>query len=381
MAPGNAPDSVQTARERLAEEILGVDAGSSPAAAQAAVLRHILDTDFVPSPRGREAIEVLCGRNLAAESRIENDARGKVAAQLRGEVETFTASFFGLLPGRRLERWQALRAACAADPTLLSRLSALAPGLHVDRSTIEDRSESALVLVDSICEMFVMPPRARAIRRLELSDKLGWGTKRSIAKWPPAANRVKKRHPEIAALEPELLARLSSRVISDRVTKSRAATALTQNAPRSYVWLVIFVVITLSRIATWLPTSQRSSSSGSPAISPAPSERQIAETLRGYIKPALERALRDESVAFDPSRLDRVVAVLPDAALRVKTYREDAPPTSDQAYATAELGRALRNAGITLDEKQLDSVARKALPCFSWKVRATESRPPGNPTK
>jgi hypothetical protein len=334
--------------------------------------------DFVLAPRDRNAIDVLRGRSLAAGYALEEEARRAVLSELRREVQEFAVAFYNLPPHNRRERWEALRLACASQPALTERLRAMEPGLSIDRGAISDRSQSVLILAHTLCEMFVRPPRSRILRGHELLENIISGKQRPRDDWLRVAKRLKKHHPEIAALEPQLISRLASISFWQMPAGRRLHRAATARLRTSSVWLGVLLMMVgiFLGVILYLIISQPSAAQNRPlaSISEVPPDSWRNE-LWLDVRPKLDTALKSLDRGIDERRLNRVVNLLSYQAMRPRTTAEEPYAEAIENNSKAALDSALKSVGITLDELQLDTVARSSLPCF----RTVNS--PGAPKK
>jgi hypothetical protein len=371
-------DATDAARKRRAMEAIGVARTATPAEIQAGIVRHIRDMDFALASRDRDAIDVLCGRSLAAGDALEEEARRAVLSELRRDVQEFAVAFYDLPTHERRERWEVLRSACASEPVLTERLHAMEPGLSIDRGAISDRSQSVLILAHSLCEMFVRPPRSRILRGHELLENIISGRQKPRDDWVRVAKRVKKRHPEIAALEPQLISRLASISFWQLPAGRRLHRAGTARLKTSSVWLGVLLMV----VGIFLGGVLYLSIPQPPAVQnrpPASMNDVPPDSWRSVfwldVRAKLDTALKSLDRGIDERRLNRVVNLLSYQAMRPRTTAEEPFAEAIENNSKAALDRALKSVGITLDELQLDTVARSSLPCF----RTVDS--PGAPTK
>jgi hypothetical protein len=159
-----------------------------PADAGAAFLRTLPGDDFAPPAERVAAANALAGTAAP----IGRDA--EIERLLRDEVAALGARFWSLAPVDRLLAWSELSRLKAAPEHLRS----LEPGLDVVVPELSDPAAGELAAL--IRELFVMPPRARAIRRNT------WLLERAAEadKWRAAHATLQRDAPALAALEPEL---------------------------------------------------------------------------------------------------------------------------------------------------------------------------------
>ncbi len=169
-------------------EQLSVPAGADPEAALAAFLRSLPGYDFLPPPERAAAVNALA----AAAVPVGKD--GTTERLLREEVDGFAARFWALDPADRRTEWAELvrRGAPAA------RLRALEPGLDVNPGPLADPAAGELAAL--VRELFLLPPRDRAIRRNTwLAARAG-----EADRWRAAFATVLAAAPALAALDGQL---------------------------------------------------------------------------------------------------------------------------------------------------------------------------------
>ncbi|WP_439621922.1 hypothetical protein [Gemmata sp.] len=173
---------------------LGVPPDAPPAAAVGAFLVSLPGDEFVPSPERVAAVNALA---LAAAPVDPDTDLGPAAA-----VGDFARRFWSLPPAERREEWAALGAGVPPGP-LTERLAALRAGLDVTAEPVPDAAAEEVAGVAR--ELFVLPPRARAVRRNE------W----LVANAPRHGELVRgaaalgHMAPASARLDPQLMRRLS----------------------------------------------------------------------------------------------------------------------------------------------------------------------------
>ncbi|MFO0796697.1 MAG: hypothetical protein U0804_04415 [Gemmataceae bacterium] len=117
-------------------------------------------------------------------------------AAFAADVAAFAAAFWALPPAERRERWQGL----ADNPVgpAAARLMALEPGLGVE--PVAQADPRAAEVARLVKELFVLPPAARAARRL------AWLTAadRTGAPWATAARAVLRADLPLARLDARL---------------------------------------------------------------------------------------------------------------------------------------------------------------------------------
>jgi hypothetical protein len=350
-------------------EVLGLEAGASVPEARAAFLRGVGAAGFVPSPRLREAFEVVGGgRPLAPGARLLAEVRSAEEDRLRKEVEGLAGSFFAIPVPERRARWEQLRAACTKSPPLGARLDALAPGLGVVFETAAARAPDVEELARLACDLFVLPPRLRALRRQDWLARVQTGPKETAARWRAAARELKRRHPAIAALAPELLApgalkvRKGDRPKSRRKSKPKpTAVPDSTSSRRRKSWVYLYILAILGgNLARFLSTQNAAKTP--PATISVPSKQGLSSVaqlalfappgsrVEQLIPLALARELEKLGARVDQAQakaiLDRVAAV----RARVND------PQLARSLANQQLARELQVLGIAPESHRLDEL-------------------------
>lgn len=172
-------------RARWAER-LGVPV-DAPADVAASAFLRALPGDLIPSAELVAATNALAGTALP----LDPDA---VEQSLRDEVDAFAANYWARPPAERLLAWDDLSRRGAAPV----RLRELEPGLDAAAPALDD--PVAEELAELFRSLFVLPPRARAIRRAE------WLLARAddMDRWRAALAIVQRDAPALVTLEPGL---------------------------------------------------------------------------------------------------------------------------------------------------------------------------------
>lgn len=210
---------------------LRVPESASADDALAALLRALPETEFVPPAERVAAANALAGTAAPVGRAFD------VEEALRDEVTGFAARFWSLAPPDRLVAWADLSRR-GADAV---RLRELEPGLDVAVSTLADPAAEELAAL--VRELFVLPPRARAIRRNQ------WLLEHAADAdaWRAAHAALLRDAPALAALEPRLkqvlepasratLAEFAEGATAHPLDRTRASGAVyvaRQNAPAS----------------------------------------------------------------------------------------------------------------------------------------------------
>jgi hypothetical protein len=196
------------ARSRAAE-VLSVPVGTNAEDAIRAFLAGLPTTDFVPSSESVAALNTLVG--LAVPTDADN-----ASLTIREEVEEFARRYWSLAPEDRLAAWLTLNARSPDDSTA-TRLLTLETGLKLPGTPFPDSAAERIVAIAR--ELYILPPRERAIRRNEWLLANAAIHKESIA----IAATIQKNQSAFAVLDPVLFARLSSQF--DARVFANAATA------------------------------------------------------------------------------------------------------------------------------------------------------------
>jgi hypothetical protein len=396
MPPGEVP---LADLQRLAAGKFGVEQGVAPDALRAVLLRRLRDEDYLPDPALHEAMRLLSGRPIGPESWLQEEAAGAEQERLRGEVEAFASAFFTIPVAERRQRWQSLLQACTGHEPLRDRLLALKLGLDVDRGRISNHPPAVRRLADLILALFVLRPGPRAALRRELVRDLLSDPALPGADLRRARKRLMRVHPEVATISDGLLLQLArpERPLSAVRRRSRIASVLHRNvtdepAVKSEsqglypvvfsIWFALGVVGFL--IAPAFNAKKNPSGLGTPP--PALSREQVVEGLFPRLSsdrtpsPQSVRAFHEEfklpiarelakfGRALDGARLQQVVDALPSdvgsrqpgglaASMLFGLWTE-----KERDRYAACLKKALVEAGVSLDDTQLDAVALGALP-------------------
>jgi hypothetical protein len=178
--------------------VTGQPAESSADEAIAAFLKSLPAAGFVPSGESVAALNALSGRSVPADPEMDP------AATFAGEVEEFTRQFWSLDPAARQSAWKALvvRVGSGGGP-VAARLKALERGLDVNVPPLADPAEAEVVAL--ACELFLLAPAARAVRRSE------WllGNAARHSELCHGASLVRRRSPSTVQLDPVLMSRLT----------------------------------------------------------------------------------------------------------------------------------------------------------------------------
>jgi hypothetical protein len=259
--PGPA-ESLGHDLEAWAAEELRIDVSAPAEAVRAAYLRQVEHDNGGPNLSAREALLILTGRSSAARPvlALETAEQG-----LQQEVDAFAARFFKLGLAERKAEWEQLRGRGRGLARIEARLAALRLGLDIVLPQLHPDLPLGQ-LMTLVCELFVLRPAARAALRHTRLQEIHRG--QDVTAWMQAATALRKSHAAIAALEPELVARLADGV--KRKAEQRKLNRKMHNkallagvgSNRTYLWILLVVLLgassTLSRIATDVNKASRS---------------------------------------------------------------------------------------------------------------------------
>jgi hypothetical protein len=236
---GTDPDPRDGPRRWAAAQLrLVPDAG--PEAMRAAFLRLLEQTDFAPPARCRRAWRVLAGGGAPAAP--DPDALVEEDRCLGAEAEAFAGEFWSLAPGERRRRWAELSARCADAPGPRARLRQLEAGLSVRAAEPGAGDGRVGELAAAVQDIFVLGPGGRAAARQALRRR----AREDPRDWEAAARALRKQHPELAELQPGLVADLEGwRQQQRHLEQMRQRLKTAANAPpagkRSYRWVWVIV--------------------------------------------------------------------------------------------------------------------------------------------
>ncbi|MFO0970476.1 MAG: hypothetical protein U0793_33440 [Gemmataceae bacterium] len=173
---------------------------ANPDHVRRAFVERLVRADFAPQPDHQAAWLLLRDTTLPAGSFLLEEALVDAELGLRREIDDFAREFFSLVPAKRRARLDFFRSCCAEQPALLTRVNSLASGINIRLDSFRG-DDTVAELAGRIAELFVLPPAERAARRRELLYAPPPG-------FAAAAQRVEARQPELAGLEPLLIAGL-----------------------------------------------------------------------------------------------------------------------------------------------------------------------------
>lgn len=400
MTPGNHQDPRSTDVQDAAARTLGVVPDCSPEAVRAAFLRAVRDDDFMPGPHIRDAFDVLRGRStLLPGSWLLEEVHWNENTRLRNAVEEFASFFFSTPVAERIKRWEELSAATLSKPGLHARIKNLEPGLQLDLATVVDRSAEVEELARLACELFILPPKARAIRRQECLVELSARTKRSGVNWRAAARRIRRVYPDIAKLAPELfLALLTPPSIHRRSARRPplgAAPAPSTTGPNSSWWKYVLIIVVVTNVFRAISGLSTSRTGPNPPVSPVPKGAPIPSFLldppkirntpkppRDQVERFLKSNFRTETGEFRARPLDD--NELEEIFQRVTMTRDlHSDPQKRRRFAIAQLTRELIAHGVFLSNKRTneiyDAYFEPGVPKGETHIPGTTSTPPPAP--
>lgn len=145
---------------RQAAATLGLPPDADEAAVRAAFLKRLAADDFVPPEGQAAAVNRLSRFRLP----MSAEAKRESAGYERANLELFVQHFWRLAPAERARTWERLDLHCS-DPESRQVLARLKPGLDVPVIRHEDWNADKLAAF--VREIFLLPPRERAVRRME----------------------------------------------------------------------------------------------------------------------------------------------------------------------------------------------------------------------
>jgi hypothetical protein len=357
--PGKgAPGAATPTPEQLAALALGLEPGTALDRARPAILRLLAAGSVMPDERTHNAIALVCGRPIPAESGLHADVFRMESQRLRHEVEQFLTQFFTLRPPERSARWRELVEACAGHDLLLDHLRALRPGLLAEPLEVRDRTEVQM-LAALIAKTFVLPPGARRLKSQSEARRLRSGTWREAIAWSNAASRLRRRFPTVALLEPELIAALSA----PRKRRPKAPRQPTTEQEGRWGLLVAVLIgcAALGRLGSEQSPQgpPHQSQPLSPAAAPFPVVGTAQLDLFRYIaRQALKQELDRKHKSLTDQQIDKVVSELPDAAF-VSVGSLDGRAVQAREMVIDALARSLAREGVQLDRSELEEIVSK----------------------
>ena len=259
-----------------AAEQLQVEPGAAPTQIRAAYLRQVQHENGAPNLTAREALLILTGRTNAARPALALEA---VEEALQREVDAFASRFFALAFAERKAEWDNLKARGQGFLRVDARLTSLRPGLYIVMPRLDGDPHGG-ELVSAIRKLFVLRPAARAAARQACVDEAKWQNKGQL--WAQAAQLLRKQHRAIAALEPDLIAKLADgQVLAEqkarlnrKMRNAAQAVAMAGTAQKSnFWWLVVPAILfctTCLRIWPSAPQTRFRSIAATSRVHPQP---------------------------------------------------------------------------------------------------------------
>ncbi len=244
MNPSDAMERHLDERLNWAREQLGVSAHASPNEVRTRFFAVLEQSQMAPDKTLDIAFRTLRWEAegvIVAEEPVEFLAsRERRLCEL---VKQFRNTMFSLPVAERRQRWRSLQRESETVPSVLLRLDALEMGLDVDLAAIENSAPSTHVaaLARYAAELFTLQPIARATRRGAILQSFD---NRELKLWHKAAQVLKKRHPQIASLAPELIDPLASGKKPSRIQRA-IHVHTSRRSPRRESWALSLAVIIL----------------------------------------------------------------------------------------------------------------------------------------
>jgi hypothetical protein len=211
-----AIDKVRADRQSWARDVLGIHATDAPAGvAKQHFLKMLAETDFVPTVAAQQAFEFLItGREPESDTDIWKTVREQ---SIQEEIEMFAVHFFNLPVAQRRERWERLSTQCSEFPRCRARLEALKVGLDCSAGSVPSEDARLHQLGCIIAELFVLPAGERGRKRHGFIE----ATAAEPREWARCARRFRRGFPNVAVLDPGLLAALGAGVRLQRLHEKR----------------------------------------------------------------------------------------------------------------------------------------------------------------
>jgi hypothetical protein len=350
--------------ERLvAARTLGVTHDEAAEVVRTAFLRRLREQKFFPDREDAEAFAVLVGRPVPR-SRLLEVAETRKWAELSAQVEAFATAFFSLGPSERQTRWAQLKGACRGHKGLDRRLQGLERGLALGPDDGRDSVPDVERIAAHCRELFVLAPRARAIRRQGLLDELRIAPPGEARRWSAAAKALQKRHRATAALAPEFLdgLRTTRRSRPRRPPPVRFDRVLRTPLERKGWPIIVFValVVLAGRLAERTGSRVDATGRSSPSAGPAVAWGDFRVSSRySVIRERLQRELAAMGWRADEQVVDDVVAEFAgDRLIALPFLGTEAQVKAEFVHDRERLGDALQKHGIVLDTDALEHLMR-----------------------
>lgn len=202
---------------KLAATALGVPIDTDADGVRAAFLKKLAGAQFVPPDEWLAAMNLLNGATLP----LTPEAKMVLAEYEKADVVQFLMEYWVLPPAERQQRWNALDKRCH-DADNRDTLFRLKDGLKVD---VKFHSNLTMqTMAEFIREIYLLPTRSRAIRRMEwcidqpretisnakadpfqqVDPDTNVASVITVSQ-PSIANQFQRVDPEMASLEPTLI--------------------------------------------------------------------------------------------------------------------------------------------------------------------------------
>jgi hypothetical protein len=237
-----------------AADQLGLPPQASPDEARSAFLKRLDRADFVPPPQWSAALALLGVGSHHDGPAISGREAGDefLSTSLRDEVDAFSRTFWSLPPAERARQWQELIARCEGELALTKHLRHLERGLSVEMGEIPNDELSAR-LAERLRALFVLRLNERAAQRRAWLE----GESAPLGQRQEAARRLRNDSPELAQLQPDLMAQFgdwrpsagrSPTAIRRELTPSATASQPAGRRPSSNMWVFFIVFALLSSV-------------------------------------------------------------------------------------------------------------------------------------
>lgn len=260
------------AREQWARWVFQIAPEVPAEAIREEMLRALAHRGFLAPTVWRDAMALVQPPpdDQAAERPLPFEFHTAYERWLRRAMESFAGDFFDVPVARRSAVWNEFAQASAAYPRLLARLDYLRVGLDVDPSALRESDPHVRRLAGWITGLFASRPLTAAAMRRQFVR----ATEADVSAWQRAARRLRRRHPQIAALTPGLveeLAEAKRRRARLRATARPAGSTMGQTpSPVMERWpilVLVMVVLGLARAFTSIDHSKpRPSPNAAPSI-------------------------------------------------------------------------------------------------------------------
>jgi len=201
MTPTSNESRRAAALDAWAREQLGVHEQASPDEIRRHALEALAEMEFVPYDDWRSAYEALNGEQAKTPAGF---LQAEEAAILR-ESDELASAWLRTSDQERRQRWQQLMQRSEGFRRATVRLRAMQPSLAYDTEQIKQMPPMIRELAEHAVTLSVLRPATRGARRAAIVAKYV----PEISKWEVAARTVKKDHPDLAKLAPDLINQLA----------------------------------------------------------------------------------------------------------------------------------------------------------------------------